>query len=389
MNKDKKSIFFLLLFTILVSTVGLTYAYFVINVSGNENANKIEATTGTLKLNYVDGPEIKETDVYPGWSITKSISVENTGTYDTYYSIEWDSLTNTIINDELVLSATCVSELNGSCDGITQNPIGNGIGSIKTDIYIAPGDKHTYTLTISFLEMSSEQNYNQNKSFYGVLKIVGSSNVFTLKGLVLDSNEDPVSGATVEVHSELRTAVTDELGRFEMIGVNVGHHEINVKNNDELVGNKTVSIVSGTSSSVSGNTIIENSEESTINVVVLLDTDTNINLIKKEATLDSFHCSNTSYGSTPYVVTYTGDCNFTETSDGLWKMELLSNGNFTSSSDISIDAFLVGGGGGGGNSESGGWAPDLYSNSGGGGAGVYAEVAGNGGSGIVVIRNKR
>ena len=65
-----------------------------------------------------------------------------------------------------------------------------------------------------FIEISSTQNYNQGKTFNGVLRVEDSLQTFALTGMLLDSNGDPIENAVIEVHSKVRTGITDENGIF-------------------------------------------------------------------------------------------------------------------------------------------------------------------------------
>ena len=68
----------------------------------------------------------------------------------------------------------------------------------------------------------------------------------------------------------------------------------------------------------------------------------------------SYSCENASEGSSPYILTYTGNCTVIDDGDGNWRVKFLTSGDLTMSSTTIIDAFLVGGGGGGGYTGGGG-----------------------------------
>ena len=172
--KNKQTIFIIGMILLLIATTALSYGYFEATVGGNTNANDMVVETGTLKLTYTDGSAINTQNIKPGWSTTKIVSVKNNGTLDINYNIIWQSLTNTIINDELVISATC-QRLNssgvveGTCESISQVPIKDT--AISKNISIESGITHKYTFTILFKEINADQNYNQGKEFNGVLGI--------------------------------------------------------------------------------------------------------------------------------------------------------------------------------------------------------------------------
>ena len=172
--KDKKILFGTFIALLLLLTTGLSYAYFSASISGNENAKDVVVNAGTLKLTYTDGPAINAQYIKPGWSTTKEVSVKNNGTLDAHYNIIWQSLTNTITNNELVLSATCQrlnasGTVEGTCESISQASISDV--TIAKKISIESGITHKYTFTILFKETNADQNSNQGKEFNGVLGI--------------------------------------------------------------------------------------------------------------------------------------------------------------------------------------------------------------------------
>ena len=172
--KDKKILFGTFIALLLLLTTGFSYAYFSANISGNENAKNVVVEAGTLSLVYTDGPEIKAQNIKPGWSTTKEVSVKNTGTLDINYNIIWQSLTNEITNNEMVISATCQrlnasGAVEGTCESISQAAISDM--TIAKRVSIEAGITHKYTFTILFKETNADQNTNQGKKFNGVLGI--------------------------------------------------------------------------------------------------------------------------------------------------------------------------------------------------------------------------
>lgn len=178
--KNKRNYYILLIFIIFILILGTTYAYFsaVLDVSGG--SNDIVTTTGTLELNYIDGRQITANNIYPGWNTNKTIYVTNSGTLDSAYGIQFVDFQNQIINNELKLSLTCISyrnyglanqSIDGTCSGITNQPVGLFSEIIKTNIQIDSGITHVYNLKLEFVEMSTIQNYNQGKRFKGTINI--------------------------------------------------------------------------------------------------------------------------------------------------------------------------------------------------------------------------
>lgn len=180
--KDKKIIFGIGIVFLLLASLGFSYAYFKAAFDNNEVKDNV-VETGTLKLIYTDSPEIVLNGAKPGDTITKELSVQNVGTFDVYYKIIWQELTNEIINDEMLIAGTCTridkdGNENGTCGNITQRVI-NG-EPVKDEIFLEVGVTHKYTITITFEDSTEPQDYNQGKIFSGVLGVQEDKPWFTL-----------------------------------------------------------------------------------------------------------------------------------------------------------------------------------------------------------------
>ena len=172
-DKEKKMIFGIGIVFLFLATVTFSYAYFTATLVNNNVKDQV-VQTGTLELTYTDGPEIVMNNIKPGNTITKEISVKNTGTLDTSYNLVWKELINEITNDEMVIEATC-TRLNssgveeGTCESLSSTPIKRI--KIKENVLVESNITHKYNITITFKETNAEQNYNQGKNFTGTLGI--------------------------------------------------------------------------------------------------------------------------------------------------------------------------------------------------------------------------
>ena len=224
-DKDKMTLFVTGMFLLLIMTTGLSYAYFSASISGNENAKNVVVEAGTLSLVYTDGPKIKVQNIKPGWSTTKEVSVKNNGTLGAYYNVIWQSLTNTISNNELVLSATC-QRLNasgiveGTCKSISQAPISDM--TIAKRVSIESGITHKYTFTILFKETNVDQNTNQGKKFNGVLGI----EEYKAPDFATDSWEAIIAKVKAGNGSEYAVGSTKEVD----LGTTYGTHTLRIAN---------------------------------------------------------------------------------------------------------------------------------------------------------------
>ena len=173
--KNKKILYGMFLTFTFILVTGLTYAFFSQTITGNDIAETINVTTTELKLNFTDGKYIELKEAMPGDSITKTFSVENTGTETGYYKINWQEFNNKIDNDELQVEFTCKSYKgsteSGTCSNLTREAAYNR--DLKSNIEIASGIRHEYTLKLTFMDTNQNQNDNQGKSFSGVLRVEG------------------------------------------------------------------------------------------------------------------------------------------------------------------------------------------------------------------------
>ena len=224
-DKDKMTLFVTGMFLLLIMTTGLSYAYFSASVKGNENAKDMVVEAGTLSLVYTDGPEIKAQNIKPGWSTTKEVSVKNNGTLGAYYNIIWQSLTNEVANNEMVISATCQrlnasGTVEGTCEPISQAAISDM--TIAKRVSIESGITHKYTFTILFKETNADQNTNQGKKFNGVLGI----EEYKAPDFATDSWEAIIAKVKAGNGSEYAVGSTKEVD----LGTTYGTHTLRVAN---------------------------------------------------------------------------------------------------------------------------------------------------------------
>ncbi len=172
-TNTKTTLLFIMSFA-LIAIISVSYAYFTAAIVNNEVKDQV-VTTGTLSLRYVDGAEVVMQNIKPGDTITKTVYVANTGTLDAVYNLVWQELTNEITNDEMLIEGTCTGmnatteAEDGTCEGVDSTAIAKNI--IKKKITIEPSIVHKYNLTITFIDTSDDQNYNQGKKFSGVLGV--------------------------------------------------------------------------------------------------------------------------------------------------------------------------------------------------------------------------
>ena len=169
-DKIKNIIYFLLLISFLLGIIGMSYAYFSLEIEGTAKDNVV--VTGDLRIRYTDNSSVSLVNAFPGDSVTKEITIENIGTLNAVYTMKLNDFNNQIENDELKLDYTCEeydsnNNLVGSCGSETDVslPLFSGNFVIKSDISIEPTYIHKYKMTFTFIDTQGNQDYNKKKNF--------------------------------------------------------------------------------------------------------------------------------------------------------------------------------------------------------------------------------
>ena len=152
---------------VVVLTMGLTYAFFSVNIIGNDEAEPTVIDTAYLKLVFNDTQFLRLENTLPGASASKTFTVTNNSSIKIKYDINIIDVYNTFQNDELLYSLTSIN--NGR--EIAEEVLPNIDGLLTGKIDIDPGVTHTYTMIIKFKETGTDQNYNQGAEFRGKLQI--------------------------------------------------------------------------------------------------------------------------------------------------------------------------------------------------------------------------
>ena len=154
---------------VLVTLIGLTYAYYLTRINGNTNDKSVTVSLANLELTYSDGNGLIEANnIVPGEVIaTKTFSVENTGDKKVInYTVYLDDVINTFENkNDVKLTLTCTSSKGNKCTGteITY-PSTDTLLSIN-DIEVE--EKHNYELKVEFIETNTDQSIDMNKELSG------------------------------------------------------------------------------------------------------------------------------------------------------------------------------------------------------------------------------
>ena len=211
---NKKIVIPALLILMLVVIGEVTYAYFTAGVEGNNEAKKAVAKTGIMSLQF-DGTNIISLEgALPGAYHEIKFSVENTGTLETPYAIDFTEVTNTFVDKNDLVYQISSSNNGGKVEKWTILPSENK--TIIPVAVISKGETQEYTLTIHFKETGDNQNDNQGKIFTGKVQVNNLSHSNYLAANVLSRNS--ISANTPEyksVYDASKTsiyAMDDDLG---------------------------------------------------------------------------------------------------------------------------------------------------------------------------------
>ena len=155
---------------VLVITITITsYAFFTATISNTTAPNENVITTGTMALEFTDGPEVTLENAVPGSQVVKTFKVKNSGSVETRYDVYFSRLINTFA-DRADLVYTIESN-DGGYSNLTEKILPSEAAKLVDQQLIGVNEEHNYTLTIKFKESNDNQNNNLNKKFSTKLDI--------------------------------------------------------------------------------------------------------------------------------------------------------------------------------------------------------------------------
>jgi len=213
MNKRQKIIVSITgIFIILLALVGLTYAYFLTRITGNENDKSISVTTANLELVYGDGNNlVTAANIEPGDPITpKTFTVTNNGNATVEgFNIYLEDVRNSLSRKtDMIYTITCVNTTEGAtsttCEDfeVVENEV-NGtefvfpsVMSIIARDTLEPAtedtnaEQHTYTITLTYKEMNVDQSEDMNKVISAKVNIYDSKTKFLASEIMKNTRKN-------------------------------------------------------------------------------------------------------------------------------------------------------------------------------------------------------
>lgn len=172
MNRKKIIIILIdIIITILVlSMSAVTYAYFTVKVEGEGKDINLITFNENTNIIYTDTSNVSMVNGYTGDSIVKRFTIENTSNYDIYYDIRLKNVTNNFSDPEDLVYE--IYSRDGAYRNTSMVPTSDSV--LASNIKIASGKKHEYTMKITFLETENNQNDNMNRTFSSNIDITPS-----------------------------------------------------------------------------------------------------------------------------------------------------------------------------------------------------------------------
>ena len=189
--KNKKYILYLVI-SILVLTVGVSYAYFKARVNGEGKSISLRSK-GIYVLYSGDGTLASES-ISPGWSVIKEFTVENQGSNNEVYNIYIEGLVNTFVTSGY-LQYKITSSNGYNMSEYKDIPKSNTSTDtvLAYSVPIKSKEKQTYKVELIYKETEEDQSVDMGKILSGILGIqVGTKdpNLFTASVVVINGSSD-------------------------------------------------------------------------------------------------------------------------------------------------------------------------------------------------------
>ncbi len=151
----------------VAAIAGTSYAFFAANVGTKGDNNTTNVTSGDIKALFSDNEQLNVENIIPGDIVSKTFSLENTGTVPITYKIVMNNVENTFTRKSDV---TYVLKENGVIIKTGTFPSTNG--AISDTITISKGVTNTYTLEVTYINSPTEdQAEDMGKTISGKIFI--------------------------------------------------------------------------------------------------------------------------------------------------------------------------------------------------------------------------
>ena len=173
---------------VLLTIIGVTLAYFITEIEGNKK--DVTINTGDLRVIFNNGEKIEGIDIEPGWTVTKTFSIENKSKTDYKYNIVIQDLVNTFVSDNLVYKIISTNNGHNMTDYEVLPKSETQEDTILTySTTISGRTTQEYTIEVKFKEEDRNQYEDMGKTITGKIYITeGTTNSILLTEAILRDN---------------------------------------------------------------------------------------------------------------------------------------------------------------------------------------------------------
>ena len=187
MKKEKKYLLYGI-GLVLLTLIGVTFAYFSTQIVGNRK--NVTINTADLRIIFTNGDSITGNNIGPGWSITKTFSVENKTKSDYKYNIVIKDLLNNFVTEGyLQYKITSSNGFNMSdFEDVPKRSSANDT-TLAYNINISSRSLQEYTIVVQYKnDEGKDQSVDMAKTLSGKLFIAEGTEEPTLKEAMLRDN---------------------------------------------------------------------------------------------------------------------------------------------------------------------------------------------------------
>ena len=147
--------------------ISVSYAYFVSDITVNKK--EMNVSSKRLAIIFTDTKEIVDNEIMPGWSTSKSFTVENKSGSVFYYDINIEDLINTFVTTGYLQYKITSTDGGYNMEEFIDIPKSEEARKevLANKIEIGNEEKHTYTIEFRYL---NDPNVNQSEDMDSYLE---------------------------------------------------------------------------------------------------------------------------------------------------------------------------------------------------------------------------
>ena len=311
MKKEKKYLLYGI-GLVLLTLIGVTFAYFSTQIVGNRK--NVTINTADLRIIFTNGDSITGNNIGPGWSITKTFSVENKTKSDYKYNIVIKDLLNNFVTEGyLQYKITSSNGFNMSdFEDVPKRSSANDT-TLAYNINISSRSLQEYTIVVQYKnDEAKDQSVDMAKTLSGKLFIAEGTEEPTLKEAMLRDNPTISERTDFSVTNTANTTGTIYKTNKTEDGSDVYYYSGNTTNNWVKFGKEATGCTYNGSQVLVASTIDMAEEDGTSSVII--DSVKKVN--SSEECTSTNICVDKTYG--PVVGLTEEECKSLPNGEGTW-----------------------------------------------------------------------